>query len=101
MLQDGQVPVRARQNVFRSLGATYASCNQPPVVVIAGCRDKWTEFAAQQTAAMRGAERRGSWVKTRAALKSQLPAMYTSPPPPPSSSTISPSLLSNMALILV
>lgn len=61
------------------------------------------KFAAQQTAAMRGEERRGSWVKTRAALKSQLPTMYTSPPPPPTpySSAISTSLLSNVALILV
>lgn len=54
------------------------------VVAIAGCGDKWMEFSAQQTAAMRGAQRRGSWVKTRAALKSQLPTMYTSPTPPPS-----------------
>lgn len=52
------------------------------VVVIAGWEDKWTEFAAQQTAAMRGAASWDSWVKTRAALKSQLPTMYTSPPPP-------------------
>lgn len=56
------------------------------VVAIAGCGDKWTEFSAQQTAAMRAVQRRGSWVKTRAALKSQLPTMYTSPTPPPSSS---------------
>lgn len=52
------------------------------VVAIAGCGDKWAEFCDRRTAAARGAWRRGSWGKTRAALKSQLPTMYTAPRPP-------------------
>lgn len=59
------------------------------VVANAGCGDKWTEFLVQQTAAMREAQERGSRGKMCAALKSQLPTMYTSPSPPSSSHYLS------------